>query len=353
MLPAVLASYEFCLSSPSGKWIRTLAGRLFPYFAVGAAYAVLPFGVLGVRAPVNEFVAIQGLYAIGLTFVKALAVYLRVLRVPYPLSAHYSMPFAHSFLEAEVFLSALALGVLVWAALRTPLGRFLCAWFLWATLPVSNFVPIGAPADMGFVMAERFLYLPPMAFCAAVGIALARVRERAGARGVAMAVSMLAVYVGLAGTRNRDWRDEATFYEKTLARAPFACLLHFNLGLVYRDHGRMADAEKQMRETIGCDAKISEAHNNLGNLLYLRGDRDAAIEEWKAAVRLKPGDFQAWYNLGTVLDEAGRREEAREAYRAFLQTARLVRDPLIAAVRARVGSWDWAPRGVSPAGSGR
>jgi Flp pilus assembly protein TadD len=51
------------------------------------------------------------------------------------------------------------------------------------------------------------------------------------------------------------------------------------------------------------------------------GRREEAFAQWKRAVELAPGDFEALYNLGMELDKAGRRDEARPYLERFVAQA--------------------------------
>jgi Flp pilus assembly protein TadD len=52
-----------------------------------------------------------------------------------------------------------------------------------------------------------------------------------------------------------------------------------------------------------------------------QGRREDAFSEWKRAVELAPGDFDALYNLGMELENAGRRDEARPYLERFAAQA--------------------------------
>jgi Flp pilus assembly protein TadD len=51
------------------------------------------------------------------------------------------------------------------------------------------------------------------------------------------------------------------------------------------------------------------------------GRRDEAFDEWKQAVALAPGDYDALFNLAMELDGAGRRDEARPYLERFAAEA--------------------------------
>jgi Flp pilus assembly protein TadD len=80
---------------------------------------------------------------------------------------------------------------------------------------------------------------------------------------------------------------------------------------------RMVLQEALARHNIEKNPGDFEAHYNLGAMLQAKGNVDAAIAEYEAAVHLKPDDAVANNALGAALTAAGRPEQAV----AFLQTA--------------------------------
>jgi tetratricopeptide (TPR) repeat protein len=59
---------------------------------------------------------------------------------------------------------------------------------------------------------------------------------------------------------------------------------------------------------------ISELHSRLGNACLLRGDLEAAGENYKAALRLAPHLTDCWCNFGNVLLKAGNPQDAIALY---------------------------------------
>jgi Flp pilus assembly protein TadD len=62
-----------------------------------------------------------------------------------------------------------------------------------------------------------------------------------------------------------------------------------------------------------------DAHYNLGNALASGGDFAGALEEFRAAVKLRPQDADAEANLGSALAETGNVAEARRHFERALQ----------------------------------
>jgi len=74
------------------------------------------------------------------------------------------------------------------------------------------------------------------------------------------------------------------------------------------------------------------AHNNLGIVLAERGKIEEAIAHYREAIRIKPNYLGAHYNLGVNLVKQGRHEEAMDHYREALRI-----DPHDAETHNKVG----------------
>lgn len=326
VLPALLILYESLFDPPA--WVERLR-RVLPFVLVLGLYSIWRFWMLGIT-PANPHLSSQGRSRLLLAFAEAIWVYAGKLLLPMNLSAYHSTPVAQSLGEPAVLFSLLALaaaGAGLWCLRRREeVAVFSLSFVVIALVPVSNIIPVGAPKDMGFFMAERFLYLPSVGFCLFLGLAFSRVWLRFSARRGRVLTGLAALFlVALASVativRSQVWRDELTFYQATLRQAPFASLLHFNLGVAYKDLGLFDLAATEWQEAVRADPALSQAHNNLGNVYLLQGKMDDAMTEWAAAAGADPRNFQASFNLARALDAVGRLEEARDTYRRFLRTA--------------------------------
>jgi tetratricopeptide (TPR) repeat protein len=62
-------------------------------------------------------------------------------------------------------------------------------------------------------------------------------------------------------------------------------------------------AEKAFRAVLTRDANDPSAHNGLGNVYTIRGDYDAAIDEYKAATSLAPKYTYSWFDMAQTLHQ--------------------------------------------------
>ena len=71
-------------------------------------------------------------------------------------------------------------------------------------------------------------------------------------------------------------------------------------------------AEQEYREAINIDPNFAEAHYNLGLLLINSKRFEEAEKEFLEVVRIRP-DARAYGNLGILYFETGKKEKAKEA----------------------------------------
>lgn len=85
-------------------------------------------------------------------------------------------------------------------------------------------------------------------------------------------------------------------------------------GTAYYQLGKNEEALKLLTHALTLSDKVSEAHSNLGNVLKNLGRYNEAIVSYRRAIRLKPKTYADPYvNLGGCFYDVGRFEEAQEA----------------------------------------
>jgi Tfp pilus assembly protein PilF len=80
---------------------------------------------------------------------------------------------------------------------------------------------------------------------------------------------------------------------------------------------RLADGQTHIEAALKDDPNLPEAHDVLGGLLENRGRIDAALAQYREAVRLRPNFGKAHLDLGAALvnrrDLAGAAQEFQKA----------------------------------------
>jgi arabinofuranosyltransferase len=113
--------------------------------------------------------------------------------------------------------------------------------------------------------------------------------------------------------------DEAIAqYRVALDIAPDDAKAHNDLGLLLFGRGQIDEAMAEYRKALEIKPDFAQAHNNLGLVLAGCGQSDEAIAEYQKALRIKPKFAAAQYNLGNVLLGRGQFDEAVAHYRQAL-----------------------------------
>lgn len=90
-------------------------------------------------------------------------------------------------------------------------------------------------------------------------------------------------------------------------------------GLTAQTAGQLAQAETAYRAAIQLNQKDSIAYYNLGNVLAEQSKFDEAIAAYRTAITLNPTNAKAHYNLGYWLSAQGQTQQAITAYRTAAQ----------------------------------
>jgi tetratricopeptide (TPR) repeat protein len=90
------------------------------------------------------------------------------------------------------------------------------------------------------------------------------------------------------------------------------------LGQIWARRGDNAKAMGFFQQAIAADARLSDAHNNLGVLYHIAGDYESAIKEFEAAIQGSPFYVAALMNLGNAYRKSMNFARAEEFYRKAL-----------------------------------
>ncbi|MFH0982596.1 MAG: tetratricopeptide repeat protein [Planctomycetota bacterium] len=212
--------------------------------------------------------------------------------------------------------AALTAVLAVLFAYRRTWGRPLLAglgYFVLTLFPVLGFLNIYFMRYS--LVADHWQYTSIVGIITlVVGVGAHVVRARGQAVRTAVALGA-ALVVGsfsvLTWQRANLYRDEEALYLDTLAKNPSAWLAHNNLGQVYQQRGRHADAIKHLNQALELYPGYALAHFNMGTVLADLGNLDEAIRHYEESLKLNPRAPDVHSNLGGMLVRQGRLEEAR------------------------------------------
>ncbi len=298
--------------------VAPLLREKIPFFVLSAASCVAT--VIAQQEAVASFEGLPLALRLGNAAMSVL-VYLRQLFFPVGLAPYYPFPLPASVSWGGL-LSALILAAITFGVVRLRRARpyllFGWLWYLVMLLPVIGIVQVGEQAH-----ADRYTYLPQIGivlalvlFARDVWVARPALRWGLGSLAVASLVDLAL----LTARQVSYWRDSRSLWERTLAVTQRNDLAHLNLGHVFIQAGRPAEALEQFHHALRLRPRLAEAHNNIGTVLMEQGRNAEALAAFAAALQAKPHYAEANNNYATLLALAGRPAEARDHFLRALQS---------------------------------
>ena len=280
-LPIVL----LLLDGARGKLNKQSFINIIPF----ALFSVI-FGVIGVMGKTKILVA-STLWQKILMACKSTIFYLQKFFWPEGLSVLYPYTKNIEFIDFAVpFFSTIILilvGLFLWK--RNKLASFGILFYLITLAP--TFLNFAKGGDIYFA-SDRYAYIPIVGVLLLLGIGMryytenastvrsVRFRQRAG---ILFFIIILSTSTVLSNAQAHVWKNTESLFNHTL---------HY-----YKNS--------------------HTAYNNIGMVLYGRGETDAAIEHLQKAIQLKP-DPLSWNNLAAAKVQKGLQAEAEKIYRDVL-----------------------------------
>ncbi|XP_032102051.1 protein O-mannosyl-transferase TMTC4 isoform X3 [Sapajus apella] len=186
-------------------------------------------------------------------------------------------------------------------------------------LPASNLF-----FRVGFVVAERVLYLPSVGYCVLLTFGFAALSKHTKKKKLIAAVVLGIVLINMLRcvVRSGQWRSEEQLFRSALSVCPLNAKVHYNIGKNLADKGNQTAAIRYYREAVRLNPKYVHAMNNLGNILKERNELQEAEELLSLAVQIQPDFAAAWMNLGIVQNSLKRFEAAEQSYRTAIKHRR-------------------------------
>jgi tetratricopeptide (TPR) repeat protein len=308
-----------------GALNRRILGLTAPYFGVGLIFAGMTIwmeryhvGAQGTEWSLNllDRVLIAG---------RALAFYTAKLLLPVDLAFIYvrwqvdSTAWWQYLYPGGVLLTLFVLWKLRFRIGRGPLAAALI--FAATLFPALGFVDV-YPMRYSFV-ADHFQYLASAAMIVLVLSAFHSGIQRSGGRlrQAALGTSTLLICVlgVLTWSRAQTFRDPEALWSDTLSKNPTSWMVHHNLGMAYEAQGKWQDCVEQYRAAIRLRPDLAQSYFNLGTVQAKQGDWAPARANFEKAISCEPDYPDAYVSLANVLYLQGDVASAIEGYRHALR----------------------------------
>jgi Flp pilus assembly protein TadD len=301
--------------------------------------ALIPYLILRLNA-LGGLMGTGGTHRVSISFeggiLTALALiskYVRLLVLPFGLSAVHDFRVANSLVDLRVWGGAAALagiGLLAWRFRRNRSIMLGIALMLFPLLP-ALYVPVLGEG----LLAERYLYLPSAGLALLVAVGWnAWPRSTYVAFRACTVVAALMVVACAAGTliRNNVWHDDLSLWSDAARKSPQSAAAHEYLGFALYQSGRFASAVTSLSRALDIDPKRINARVNLAAALAALGRTREAISQAQFVLFERPRMAEVHGILGFALASEGRLDEAVAAYRRALAI-----DPYLAPVHNNLG----------------
>ncbi|MGD1041844.1 MAG: tetratricopeptide repeat protein [Sedimentisphaerales bacterium] len=190
-------------------------------------------------------------------------------------------------------------------------------WYLGTLLPVIGIVQVGAQA-----MADRYTYVPLtgifiiLAWLA--GDILVQQRLRQAIAGV-IGAAILGVFGVMTFVQVGCWRDTMSLFTHCAAVTPDNVIVREYLGIGFARKGNAEAALREFKEALRFEPADIRTFYNIGNMLVLLGRTDEAIEYYSRVLDAKPGDADTCIALASARIIKGETELALNSYREGLK----------------------------------
>lgn len=276
------------------------------------------------------------------TSLYALGVYLRLMLVPYPLSFYYGyrqIPIVgagNAFAIFSLIAHTVFILLMLWLFFRKRhlVAAFGLLYYIVSIIPLSNLVtPIAG------VVAERLSYSASLGCCISFCYLLfyPLTAEGAAKRNSALLrytkplfIALLVVFGALTFKRNFAWKDHLTLFRADIGHLGNSARAHHlyasHLAYSTLNNPKSPESVKKLKEAIPHFEKTIEIYPefpyawfDLAKTYLLLGDNNNAIKAYINSTKIDTAFAPPLFELGVVLTEAGRAQEAEQAYRRAIQ----------------------------------
>ncbi|XP_030119103.4 protein O-mannosyl-transferase TMTC1 [Taeniopygia guttata] len=163
---------------------------------------------------------------------------------------------------------------------------------------------------VGFVVAERVLYMPSMGYCILFVHGLKKLStwlNKWRTTVPTLFALLLLLFSWKTVKQNEIWLSRESLFSSGVKTLPHNAKVHYNYANFLKDQGRNVEAIYHYKTALKLYPRHASALNNLGTLTK---DVVEAKDYYRRALQLNPQHNRALFNLGNLLKSQGKKEEA-------------------------------------------
>ena len=313
-LPFVLLLCDFWALErlKSVRDLKPLIIEKIPLFALTIISSVITFlaqSSIGAAVSLETIPLQTRLINICLSYAKY------VVMLFYPVNLGFWYPFEPNVDSLEVIGAiVLLLGISIYCWRERKRRKYLLMgwlWFLGTLVPVIGLVQVGLQS-----LADRYTYVPyfglfiMLVWGASDLFAHFKLNKKII---TAICAVALIIFGTLAFRQTSLWKSSETLYTHTLSFTKNNYFLMTNLCLHYLKNAPANIAEPRCAELLEATPPSPESNNLLGYLRTETGKYDQAVQNYQAAIRLRPDWGILYANLSDTLARQGKPDEAEKS----------------------------------------
>jgi len=351
-LPLIIILYEFVFNREKFN-LKNIKNNIIKncsyYFIIAVLYIILRFFILGIKGRLQEYLA-GSFFLTMLTMLKVYIYYIYLLIFPVNLTLFHDIEPVSSLFDLKVIFSfsfLLVLFIIVLKYYKNKIVFFSVFWFFITLIPMSNILPLQ------IFMAERYLYVPSIAFSLLLSYFLIslfniniknnKIKKITKQAVIVFIILLLSFYVVRTVDRNADWKDNMTLWSKTIATNPNNSRAHDNLGFTYERMGQTEKAFVEFEKSVELMPDNFRALANLGVAYAKLGRYNESIYVLEKSIEIR--QYHKTYDkLGLVYVELGQEDKAIKQFNKAIEInnryAKAHND--LATVYGRAGKFDLA-----------
>ena len=190
-------------------------------------------------------------------------------------------------------------------------------WYLGTLVPVIGLVQVG---NQG--MADRYTYIPLIGIFIILSWGVPDLFNRSRIQKILLGISAGITLVALSWntfSQLNFWKNDVTLFEHAISVTDNNYQAENNLGTAYS----RIDLDKAMfhyKAALKINPGYATTLYNLGTIFEKKGRKDDAIRYYLKALKEKPGYFDALNNIGVVFYHQGRYDKAVSYFKRALKT---------------------------------
>lgn len=230
----------------------------------------------------------------------AIAKYLQLALFPTDLTLYHTMYILPVLLNWLIILSYLV--AVIYFFFKDKKIFFTLAFIFVATAPSM------APVKVSWLVAERYLFLGSLGFCAFLVLFFRRLGIKWKIPSLILFIFIVGIYSVKVFLRNIDWQTNHNLWVATCQVSPNSHNAWNNIG---DDYDKLAQLEttnegklnqyfnsvKGFTQSVVVKSNYADAYHNRANIFYKIGRYDLARDSYETALSYGPNLYQSYYSL--------------------------------------------------------